>query len=276
MNPHRDYSTSPLALVRSLWQHRGLITQMTRRDVVGRYKGSLMGLGWSFFNPILMLAVYTFVFSVVFKARWGVGGSETKTEFAVVLFVGLIVHSLFAEVVNRAPGLILGNANYVKKVVFPLEIMPVVTMGGALFHSLVSLGVLLGTFALLNGFIHWTAVLTPLVILPLVFVTLGIAWLLASLGVYLRDVGQTIGIVTTVMLFLAPVFYPISALPEKYQLLLMVNPLTFVIEQARQVLIFGQLPDWSGLVIYGAMSILVAWSGYWWFQKTRKGFADVV
>ena len=172
--------------------------------------------------------------------------------------------------------LILSNVNYVKKVVFPLEILPVISMGAALFHSFVSLGVLLGAFVLLNGFLHWTALLVPLVLLPLVFVTLGLAWLLASLGVYLRDVGQTIGIITTVMLFLAPVFYPISALPEKYHVFILVNPLTFIIEQARQVLIFGQTPNWSGLVVYIAVSLIIVWVGYWWFQKTRKGFADVL
>lgn len=276
MNPHANQSTSLLSLSKSLLQHRELILQMVKREVVGRYKGSVMGMLWSFINPVLMLAVYTFVFSVVFRAKWGVGSEGSKTEFAVVLFAGLIVHALFAEVLNRAPSLILTNVNYVKKVVFPLEILPVVIMGAALFHGLVSLGVLLGAFALLNGFLHWTALLIPLVLLPLVFVTLGFAWLLASLGVYLRDVGQTIGIVTTVMLFLAPVFYPMSALPEKYHVYLLANPLTFIIEQARQVLIFGQFPNWSGLAVYGVTSFLVAWSGFWWFQKTRKGFADVI
>lgn len=276
MNPNAAHPTSPVALTRSLWVNRGLICQMVKREVIGRYKGSIMGIGWSFFNPILMLAIYTFVFSVVFKARWGTGGEESKTEFAVVLFVGLIVHALFAEVLNRAPDLILSNVNYVKKVIFPLEILPVVSMGSALFQSLVSLVVLLVAFALLNGFIHWTTLFIPLVLMPLILVTLGFAWLLASLGVYLRDVGQTIAIITTVMLFLAPVFYPMSALPDKYHIFILLNPLTFIIEQARQVLIFGHFPDWNGLAVYVVASSLVAWMGYWWFQTTRKGFADVL
>ena len=276
MNPHANQPSSLLSLGKSLLQHRELILQMTKREVVGRYRGSFMGLGWSFINPILMLAVYTFVFSVVFRAKWGVGGGGSKAEFAIVLFVGLIVHGLFAEVLNRAPGLILSNANYVKKVIFPLEILPIVSVGAALFHSLISLGVLLGAFALFNGFLHWTALLIPLVLLPLIFVILGFAWLLASLGVYLRDVGQTIGIITTMMLFLAPVFYPMSALPEKYQTFLLVNPLTFIIEQARGVLILGHIPNWNGLAIYAALSLIMAWLGYWWFQMTRKGFADVI
>lgn len=276
MNPHAPQPTSLLALARSLWQNRQLIAQMTRREVVGRYKGSAMGLAWSFFNPVFMLAVYTFVFSVVFKARWGVGGVESKTQFAVVLFVGMIVHGLLAEVLNRAPGLILSNVNYVKKVVFPLEILPVVSMGAALFHGLVSLGVLLIAFALFNGYLHWTAVFTPLVVLPLVILTLGVAWMLSSLGVFLRDVGQSIGIVTTVMLFLAPVFYPVTALPEEMRPWIMANPLTFIIEQAREVLIWGHLPNWLGLGIYTLAATAVAWAGYAWFQKTRKGFADVL
>jgi lipopolysaccharide transport system permease protein len=276
INPHASPPTSLAALAHSLWRNRQLIAQMTRREVAGRYKGSALGLAWSFFNPVFMLAVYTFVFSVVFKARWGVGGEESKTQFAVVLFVGMIVHGLLAEVLNRAPGLILGNVNYVKKVVFPLEILPVISMGAALFHSFVSLGVLLIAFAMFNGYLHWTAVLVPVVVVPLVILTLGLAWILASLGVFLRDVGQTIGIITTVMLFLAPVFYPITALPEEMRPWILANPLTFIIEQAREVLIWGHLPNWVGLGIYTLVATVIAWAGYAWFQKTRKGFADVL
>jgi lipopolysaccharide transport system permease protein len=223
-----------------------------------------------------MLAVYTFVFSVVFKARWGTGGEESKAQFAMVMFVGLIMHGMLSEVLNRAPGLILGNVNYVKKVVFPLEILPAISMGAALFHSIVSLGMLVIVFVLLNGYLHWTAILTPLVMLPLVILTMGLAWMLASLGVFLRDVGQTIGIVTTAMLFLAPVGYPIAALPEEMRPWIMANPLTFIIEQAREVFIWGRLPDWTGLGIYTLVATAVASAGYVWFQKTRKGFADVL
>ena len=172
MNPHATHPSSPVDLAGSLLRNRSLIGNMTKRDVVGRYKGSILGLGWSFFNPILMLTVYTFVFSVVFKARWGLS-NESKTDFAMVLFVGLIIHGLFSEVINRAPVIILSNVNFVKKVVFPLEILPVISLGAALFHSLVSLCVLLGAFTLLNGFLHWSALLMPLVILPFLFITLG-------------------------------------------------------------------------------------------------------
>jgi len=277
INPHAAQPTSLMALGKSLWRNRQLIVQMTKREVAGRYKGSIMGLAWSFFNPVFMLVVYTFVFSEIFKSRWGgAGGDDSKTQFAVVLFVGMIVLSLFSEVVNRAPGLILSNVNYVKKVVFPLEILVVIAMGVALFHSLISLGVLLAAFMLFNGYLHWTAIFTPLVLLPLVIVTLGISWVLASLGVFLRDVGQTIGIITTVLMFLSPVFYPVTAVPEKFRLFIMANPLTFIIEQAREVLIWGHLPNWTGLGIYIIAATVTAWAGYALFQKTRKGFADVL
>ncbi len=276
MNPHAPQPISISSLVVSLWRNRQLILQMIKREVMGRYKGSVMGLLWSFLNPVFMLVVYTFVFSVVFKARWGVGEDETKSQFAIVLFVGMIVHGLFAEVLNRAPGLIVGNVNYVKKVVFPLDILPVISMGAALFHSLISLLVLLVAFIVFNGYLHWTAIFIPLVLLPLIILTLGLAWILASLGVFLRDVGQTIGIVMTIMLFCSPVFYPITTLPEAYRPWLMANPLTFIIEQARAVLIFGQTPDWAGFLTYLLVAVFLAWIGYAWFQKTRKGFADVL
>jgi lipopolysaccharide transport system permease protein len=274
INPHAAQPTSLKALTKSLWRNRQLIVQMTKREVVGRYKGSAMGLAWSFFNPVFMLVVYTFVFSMIFKSRWG--GDDSRTLFAVVLFVGMIVLGLFSEVLNRAPSLILSNVNYVKKVVFPLEILPVIAMGAALFHSLVSLVVLLVAFILFNGYLHWTVIFTPLVLLPLVIVTLGISWMLAAIGVFLRDVGQTIGMVTTVLMFLSPVFYPVTAVPEKFRPFIMANPLTFIIEQAREVLIWGHLPNWIGLVIYTIAATLVAWAGYALFQKTRKGFADVL
>jgi lipopolysaccharide transport system permease protein len=277
INPHAAQPTSLVALGKSLWRNRQLIVQMTKREVAGRYKGSAMGLAWSFFNPVFMLVVYTFVFSEIFKARWGgVGGDDSKTQFAVVLFVGLIVLNLFSEVFNRAPGLILANVNYVKKVVFPIEILPVIAMLVALFHSLISLGVLLAALAVFNGYLQWTAVFIPLILLPLVIITLGLAWILASLGVFLRDVGQLVGIISTVLLFLAPVFYPLNAVPERFRPIILANPLTFIIEQAREVLIWGHLPNWLGLGIYTLVATVVAWAGYAWFQKTRKGFADVL
>ena len=263
-------------MVASLWRNRQLILQLTKREVLGRYRGSLMGLAWSFFNPLLMLAVYTFVFSVVFSARWGAGEPTSRIQFALVLFVGVIVHGLLAEGINKAPGLILGNASYVKRVIFPLEILPWVVLGSALFHAVISLVILLIAQLLFNGGLPTTSLWLPLVLLPLVPMTMGFAWLLAATGVFIRDVGQLTGIITTVMMFMAPVFYPISALPEQYRKWLYLNPITYIIEQARAVLFSGHQPDWVGLGIYTAVAIVVAGAGFWWFQMTRKGFADVV
>ncbi|HBM43978.1 MAG TPA: sugar ABC transporter permease [Halomonas sp.] len=276
MNPHSNQPTSLVSLLKSLWQHRSLILTMTKRDVAGRYRGSMLGLFWSFLNPVFMLLVYTFVFSVVFNARWEIGADETSTQFAVVLFSGLIVHSFFAEVLSKAPGLILGSSNYVKKVVFPLEILPAIALGSAIFHTAISLLVLQFAYLVFTGMPPWTIVLAPFVFFPLAVLSLGAAWILAALGVFLRDIGQFIGVIITVLLFLSPIFFPIERLPADYQVLILLNPLTFIVEQAREVLIWGHLPDWKGLTMYTAFSTGFAWLGYAWFQKARKGFADVL
>ncbi|VVP74814.1 ABC transporter permease [Pseudomonas fluorescens] len=276
-NPHSAHSVSPVMLIKNFWRNKQIISQMTRREVAGRYKGSALGLLWSLFNPILMLVVYTFVFSEIFKARWGgTGGDDSKTQFAVVLFVGIIVLNLFCDVINRAPTLIIANANFVKKVIFPVEILSLVTVLAALFNSLINLGVLLVALLVFNGYVPWTAVFIPFVILPLVTLIMGLSWFLASLGVFIRDVGQTVTIVTTVLMFLSPVFYPLDAVPERFRPLILLNPLTFIIEQSRAVLIWGELPDWKGLLMYCTASVIIAYIGYIWFQKTRKGFADVL
>jgi len=259
----------------SLWRNRSLVRASANREVLGRYRGSIMGILWSFFTPLLMLAVYTFVFGEIFKARWS-AGSESRTEFALVLFAGLIVFNLFAECVNRAPGLVLANVNYVKKVVFPLEILPWVTLGTALFHGAVSLCVWLLAHAILFGTLHATTLYLPLILAPFVLFIAGTSWMLASLGVYLRDISQFIGILTTVMMFLSPIFYPATALPESYRHLLYLNPLTPVIEQTRDVLFWGKPPDFPMLAIYWIAAAIIAWLGFAWFQKTRKGFADVL
>lgn len=271
----QNFPTTPREIIASLWRNRSLLKASVKREVLGRYRGSFMGIIWSFLNPLFMLAVYTFVFSVVFKARWG-DGSDSKTEFALVLFAGMIIFNLFAECINRAPSLILGNQNYVKKVVFPLEILPWVGMGAALFHFAISLCVWLLAYVVFFGAPHATVLYLPLILLPFALFIMGLSWALASLGVYLRDVGQFIGILTTVMMFLSPIFYPASALPEAYRGLLYLNPLTAVIEQSRNVLFFGLAPDFVLLGIYLIATSVIAWLGFAWFQKTRKGFADVL
>jgi lipopolysaccharide transport system permease protein len=277
MNPHIAHPSSVKALITSLWTHRSLIYQMANREVIGRYRGSAMGLMWSFLNPVFMLTVYTFFFAVVLKARWsGAGGDDSKTQFAVILFVGMIIHSLFAEVISRAPTLILSNTNYVKKVVFPIEILTVISVVAALFHSVISLIVLAIAFIIFNGYIPLTALLLPLVLLPFVILITGFAWILAALGVYVRDLAQTINVFVTVLLFLSPVFYSIKSVPEKYQIFILLNPLTFIIEQTREILIWGNTPNFLGLFLYSVIACCIAALGFFWFQKTRKGFADVL
>jgi lipopolysaccharide transport system permease protein len=262
-------------MLSSVYRHRNLIIQMTKREIIGRYRGSMFGIAWSFFNPLIMLAVYTIVFSTVFQAKWGVG-SDSKTEFALVLFVGMIVHGVLAESMNNSPSLILRNVSYVKKVVFPLETLPWVVMGSTLFHAFISLVVWVLFYAVVNHSMQWTVVFLPLVLFPLIFFSLGVSWMLASLGVYIRDIGQMTGILTTILLFMSPIFYPASRLPEPYQTIIYINPLTFVIEQARDVLMWGNMPNFTGMVIAYLISLLVAWIGFAWFQKTRQGFADVL
>lgn len=276
MNPHQAHKTGIAEACFSFVRNRKLIFQMAQREVLGRYRGSIIGLAWSFFNPLLMLTVYTFFFSYVFKSKWGGAQDAGHADFAVVLFVGLIIHGLFAECINRAPLLINSNVNYVKKVIFPLEVFPWIAMGSALFHAGISALVLLALQLIIVGSLQWTIIFFPLVIIPFLLVTLGFSWFLAATGVFVRDIGQTTGMITSVMLFVSPVFYPISSLPSKIHWLVMLNPLTLIIEDSRKVLLFGEMPDWFGLSIYSMVSIIVAWTGFWWFQKTRKGFADVL
>jgi lipopolysaccharide transport system permease protein len=276
MNPHKPHQTSPAEISASFIRNRRLIFQMAKRDVLGRYRGSIMGLAWSFFNPLLMLSVYTFFFSFVFKSRWGVSQEAGHADFAIILFVGLIIHGLFSECINRAPMLINSNVSYVKRVVFPLEIFPWIAMGSAIFHALISIFVLLILQLILDGNLHWTVILFPLVVAPFILLTLGFAWFLAATGVFVRDIGQTTSMFTSVLLFVSPVFFPISALPPKVQPLVMLNPLTIIIEESRKVLLFGETPNWHHLGVYVLFSIVIAWAGFWWFQKTRRGFADVL
>lgn len=256
------------------WSHRNLLFQLIRRDVVGRYRGSAMGVVWSFAHPLLMLAVYTMVFGTFLQARWA--GHENSLDFSVVLFAGLIVFNFFSECLNRAPVLIIANTNYVKKVIFPLEIFPWVVAGSALFHVVVSLLVWTVFYLALHGFLHWTLVFLPCIFLPLLFVVVGLAWFLSATGVYLRDLSHITSIVTTVLMFLSPIFYATSTLPAEFQTFLLVNPLTFIVEQCREVMIRGALPNFYGLAIYTGLSCGVAWLGLMWFQRTREGFADVL
>jgi lipopolysaccharide transport system permease protein len=266
----------PLAVFGSFWTHRTLIFNLARRDVLGRYRGSLLGLMWSFFNPLLMLCVYTFVFGVVFKARWSPNESTGILEFAVILFSGLLTFGIFSECVNRAPSLMLQNPGFVKRVIFPLEVMPWVVLCSSLFHTAISLAVLALVMLAGLGALPATWPLIVVVLVPLVLFVMGISWALAALGVYLRDLAQTINIVTTVLMYLTPIFYPSSAVPEGFRWAIEWNPMSFFIDQTRAVLIWGQRPDFAGLAAATMGGLAAAWLGLALFQHARDGFADVL
>lgn len=277
IDAHRPFPAGPSSLFAGFWRERRLIGQLIRREVLGRYRGSMMGVAWSFLYPILMLAVYTFVFSVVFEAKWpGMLEGQSKSRFALLLFIGVIAHGLLAEAITKAPGLVVGNANYVKKVVFPLETLGWSLVGSAAFHALVSILILLGAQWLIDGWVPLTAWWLPVILLPLGFFALGATWLLSALGVFIRDIAQLSGVFATVLMFLAPVFYPIAALPEDYRVWVYANPLTVAIEQSRAALFAGATPDAVVLLRYYAISLVFMIFGYWWFQKSRRGFADVL
>lgn len=269
------YSISPREMFASVWRNHSLIINLTKRDIVSRYKGSVFGLLWSFFNPIFMLVVYTFVFSIIFKARWG-HSNGSKSEFALILFAGLIIFNFFAECFNRSPLSVISNTNYVKKIVFPLEILAWVNICSSLFNTVVSVIVWMIFYVALIGWPHYTLIIFPVVLVPILFFTLGLSWILMSIGVYLRDIAQVVGLLTTILMFLSPIFYPIDSLPKEYQPLLNMNPLAPAIAQMRDVLYWGLMPNWTEYIIYLVISMVISFVGFIWFQKTRKGFSDVL
>jgi lipopolysaccharide transport system permease protein len=266
----------PLGLARTLWRHHHLIQQFTRRDVEGRYRGSFLGLLWSFVNPLILLGVYTLVFGVIFRGRWGQFPNESLGYFALAVFSGLIVTNAFGECANRAAGLIVSVPNYVKKVVFPLEVLPVSVLGAALFHALVSLAVLVIANLVLTRTVHITLLLLPVVLAPLVFLSLGTAWFLASLGVFIRDIHYAVILCTQLLPFVTPVFYPIAAVPEPFRTLIALNPLTPVVESLRAIVLWGLLPNFRDVALALVVSGLLMLWGYAWFMKTKKAFADVL
>ena len=260
-------------------QHTSLLLQLIRRDVQARYRGSALGLAWSFVIPLLMLGVYTFVFAIVFKARWGgdpVGVEGGTLHFALNLYTGLILHAFLAENLSRAPTLITSNANYVTKVVFPLGILPPMLLGSALFHLAMNLGVLLLAVLLFGPGLSVTWLLIPLLLAPLAMLGLAANYLLASLGVFLRDIGQLMGLAITLLMFLSPVFYPVSALPPALQPWILLNPLTLPVEWLRGLLMDESLPDLTMFFAYLAVSLLALAVTHQWFHRTRRAFADVL
>lgn len=265
-----------LRFPRNVWCHRELWWRLTEREILGRYRGSILGMAWSFITPLAMLAVYTFIFSQVFNARWGGLEQTGPLGFAINLFAGLIVFNLFSECAMRAPSLIVSNPNYVKKVVFPLEILSCVAVGNALFHILTSLCILIVFELIAFQSIPLTLFWLPLVWLPLTLGSLACSWLLSAAGVFLRDIGQLIGVGINMLMFLSPIFFPLSALPERWQPLLRINPLAQVIEQTRRVAVQGVNPDLTYLLFGILITLLACELSFRGFQKSKKAFADVL
>lgn len=275
INPMQPFSASPRGLVASAIQHRRLIHALAVREIAARYRGSLLGFAWSVVQPIFMLAIYAFVFSEVLKGRWP-GGTGSKAEFALVLFAGLLVFNMFSEVFNRAPHLVLDNTSYVKRVVFPLEVLSMVSIITALFNLVVSLTVWIIFYWVAIGTPHLTVLLFPIALLPLVILLMGLSWLFAALGVFLRDIAQVTAIITTALMFLTPIFFPVEAIPEKYRGLLDLNPLSPIVHQVRDVLMWGRGIDLMSYSTSLAIALIMLLPGFAFFQKVRKGFADVL
>lgn len=267
-----------MALPRAVLRHRSLLWQVTRRNIEARYKGSILGLVWSFVHPLMMLCVYTFVFSVIFKARWGVdvAGGDGKGAFAVIMFCGLAMFNLFSEAVSSSSGTIVANQNFVKKVIFPLEILPLSQVLTTFILGLAWFILLFFGAWLILGNLSWTMFMLPVVMVPLILFTLGLSYFVASLGVYVRDTPYVIGVVLQVLFFATPIFYPITAIPEPYRVWLKLNPLSVYIDQARNVFLYGTFPDWKFLGVATLVAAVTLQFGFFFFQRTRKGFADVL
>lgn len=258
----------------SLWRHRSLVFELTKREFSGRYRGSFGGIVWSFAQPLFLLTVYTIAFGVILKARWGFSGSTA--DYALMLFAGLIVFNAFSECLSKSTTLITSNPNFVKKVVFPLELLPVITVATAMIHALIGMAVWFLGYVLLFGAPKASAILFPVILVCFVPVLLGLGWLLSALGVIVRDISQLTGMLNHTLLFLTPIFYSIEAVPPPLQNLLMLNPLTFVVEQFRLVLFYGQMPALKGLAVYFVLATLFAWISLVLFRRLRPTFADMV
>jgi len=266
---------SPLGLFISGWRNRDLVLRLARREIEGRYRGSLLGLLWAALVPVIMLLVYAFVFTVVFETKWAVP-VHGKSDFVLLLFCGLIIFNLFSECLNRAPGLMLSHASYIKKVVFPLEILPWVTLLVSLFNAAMSFLILAVAYLFILGAPPFTALYLPLMILPTLLFALGLTLFFSSIGVFVRDLQQIMGLITMIIMFLSPLFYPLSSLPERLRGYIRLNPLAIAIEESRSVLFAGDQPNFALWGIYLVSSLLVSWLGFVWFMKTKKGFADVI
>jgi lipopolysaccharide transport system permease protein len=259
-----------------LRRHRMLIGQFVKRDVLSRYRGSYLGVFWSLLRPLSMLAMYTVVFGYIFESKLGTRPDETKFDFTLALFCGLILFDFFAECLARAPTLVLTNTNYVTKVVFPLEVLPVVTVGAAFTQLVISFVPLLIGLACAHGFVPLTVVYAPIVLIPLVLFCLGITWLLASLGVFIRDINSFVPVLIVIILYASAIFYPISRVPPNLLPIVLYNPLATVIDQTRNAVLWGVPPAWGryGMVLLTSFVVMII--GYAFFMRTKSAFADVL
>lgn len=254
--------------------HHNLIMQLIKRDILMKYRGSFAGLLWLIIAPLLMLSLYTIVFGIFMRVQWP--GVTNNLMYSLLIYVGLIILNFFSECVSRSPSMIISNTNFVKKVVFPVEIYPWVVVGSALFHAVVNIIILTVFSFFIIGKINSTILLIPILFLPLILFTLGISWFLCSAGVYIRDIAHMMAFILQILMYLSPVFYSITMLPHFFQKILYLNPLTFIIEEARSLVIFGNFPQWFYIGIYFLISFLIAYLGFLGFQKTKSGFADIL
>ena len=273
-----------LTALKAFWR---LLWQLGCRDIQTRYKGSVLGLLWSLITPVLTVALYTFLFSVVFHSQWGEdfgakgsaaldNSSPSHGQYALILFTGLMLHSFLADIMQRASQVITQQANLVKKVVFPLHVLPAVVVFASLFQIAVSASVLLLALVVSGQSPSLSWLSLPVLILPLVILGLGVAWLLGALGVFLRDLNQLMGWLVTALLFSAPILYPLKTVSQKMGMYLYLNPLTYMVEDWRHVIYAGTWPNWDQWFAYLGFSLVFAVLGYAVFGKMKKGFADVL
>lgn len=267
---------NPVGMIRGLYFSRDLIRQFIWREVMGRYKGTYFGVIWSIVNPLMMLFVYSLVFGVILKARFGTEPGQGQLHFVLNLFCGLLLYEVFSGCVSRASTLIVANTNYVKRVVFPLEILPVTVLGANMVNAAMGFAILIPAVVLYNSQLSLTMCLFPLVLIPLCSLTLGLSWLLASLGAFVRDIGQPVAVMIQLLFFISPIIYPLSASPEALRLLMRINPLTTIMEDARNTLLLGKSPEWAWWAVVTALSMVFMQLGYVWFMKSKRAFADVI
>jgi lipopolysaccharide transport system permease protein len=265
----------PWGLFTAALTHRSLIAELTRRDIHGKYRGANFGMLWALISPFLMLAVYSLAFGNILRSRWPQTGDGSHS-FALILFIGLIIHGFFAECISRAPQLVVENPNYVKRVIFPLQILPWPMVLSALFHLFTNLIAFVILQAVVDHHFVWQVLLFPFTVAPLAILALGASWWLAALGVYFRDIGQVTGVLVTALLFTSTAIMPLSAVSPSVRWLFELNPLSFIIDQSREVTLWGRFPDWMGLGLYALAALVFAYFGYWIFLMTKRGFADVI